>query len=78
MLVVLHECPYTEGTSPVYITECTFQICHYLNWVVRHITDVEMQMNAVERVEHYSHVETAPSVSLKQKGSASLTSHNFE
>ncbi|XP_070555574.1 ATP-binding cassette sub-family C member 8-like [Ptychodera flava] len=28
-------------------------MCEYLNWLVSHVTDAEMQMNAVERIEHY-------------------------
>jgi hypothetical protein len=36
------------------------QICHLLNWVVRKLTEVEMQMNAVERMTYYANIEREP------------------
>nr|XP_006820966.1 PREDICTED: ATP-binding cassette sub-family C member 9-like [Saccoglossus kowalevskii] len=32
------------------------QTSGYLNWLIRQVADCEMQMNAVERVEHYTHI----------------------
>ncbi len=35
---------------------CYFQVSGYLNWLVRNAADIEMQMNAVERVKYYSNI----------------------
>ena len=35
---------------------CFAQISSYLNWVVRTLSDTEMQMNSVERMEHYAKI----------------------
>ncbi|XP_033123425.1 ATP-binding cassette sub-family C member 9-like isoform X2 [Anneissia japonica] len=32
----------------------------YLNWVIRNMADTEMSMNAVERVSHYTNLESEP------------------
>lgn len=37
------------------------QMAHYLNWVIRMLTDAEMQMNAVERVVHYTELKVEKS-----------------
>ena len=36
-------------------------VAQVFNWVVRMATEVEMNMNAVERVDHYSTIENEPS-----------------
>ena len=33
-------------------------VAQIFNWVVRMATEVEMNMNAVERVDHYANVDT--------------------
>lgn len=33
-----------------------------MNWVVRTLTDTEMQMSSVERIKHYTNVEREKSV----------------
>ncbi len=35
-------------------------VAQVFNWVVRMATEVEMNMNAVERVDHYSNIDTEP------------------
>jgi ABC-type multidrug transport system fused ATPase/permease subunit len=36
-------------------------VAQVFNWVVRMATEIEMNMNAVERVTHYSNIDTEPS-----------------
>ena len=36
-------------------------VAQVFNWVVRMATEIEMNMNAVERVDHYSNIENEPS-----------------
>ena len=36
----------------------TLWIASTLNWVIRMAADMEMQMNAIERIEFYTKVET--------------------
>ncbi|XP_006820965.2 ATP-binding cassette sub-family C member 9-like [Saccoglossus kowalevskii] len=38
----------------------SLQIAGYLNWLIRQVADCEMQMNAVERVKHYTHTPSEP------------------
>ena len=38
---------------------------NYLNWIVRNSTELEMNMNAVERVDEYTKLETETTVSGK-------------
>ena len=33
------------------------QIAGYLNFLIRAAADLEIQMNSVERIKHYTHVE---------------------
>ena len=35
----------------------SLQIASQLNWVIRMSADMEMQMNAIERIEYYTNVE---------------------
>ena len=39
------------------------QVAQVFNWVVRMATEIEMNMNAVERVGHYSNIDVEPSPS---------------
>nr|XP_006820964.1 PREDICTED: ATP-binding cassette sub-family C member 9-like [Saccoglossus kowalevskii] len=34
----------------------SLQVSMYLNWLIRQTSELEMQMNAMERVEHYTHI----------------------
>lgn len=35
-------------------------VAQIFNWVVRMATEIEMNMNAVERVDHYAGIDTEP------------------
>ena len=35
-------------------------VAQIFNWLVRMATEIEMNMNAVERVDHYANVDTEP------------------
>ena len=45
----------------------SWQISGYLNWIVRTGTEVEMNMNAVERMLEYTQVEQEPKVEKTSK-----------
>ncbi|XP_078584948.1 ATP-binding cassette sub-family C member 9-like [Branchiostoma floridae x Branchiostoma japonicum] len=48
--------PGLVGLSLTY----ALSVSGYLNWLVRSLADVEMKMNALERVKHYTEVQTEP------------------
>ncbi|CAH1248229.1 ABCC9 [Branchiostoma lanceolatum] len=48
--------PGLVGLSLTY----ALSVSGYLNWLVRSLADVEMKMNSLERVKHYTEVQTEP------------------
>ena len=49
----------TSKNVKVLILSNTFslQVSNYLNWIVRNSSELEMMMNAVERVDEYTKLE---------------------
>ena len=45
---------YTFNSS---LSLSVMQIASQLNWVIRMSADMEMQMNAIERIEYYTNVD---------------------
>ncbi|XP_062509273.1 ATP-binding cassette sub-family C member 9-like isoform X2 [Corticium candelabrum] len=43
----------------------SLKIVLVLNWLIRHVTDVEINMNAVERINYYSRIDIEPQPSLE-------------
>ncbi|XP_060582748.1 ATP-binding cassette sub-family C member 9-like [Ruditapes philippinarum] len=49
------------NTDPAFIGLCiayALMVSNYLNWIVRNSTELEMMMNAVERVDEYTQLKT--------------------
>jgi hypothetical protein len=53
-------------------------VSNYLNWIVRNSTELEMMMNAVERVDEYTQLKTETTEDGKQSSCFSyLTLSHF-